>query len=185
MVAITASSGPRQAREGGAHGERLELVGEHVLAQRGRRLLVLARSEAGTRDGRGLSLFVCHGDATVKVRRIEHKLGIHASPTAVMAYEDATGYLVGEANRGLEYMFVMMNSARYAVGLQGIAVAERATQLARQYALEMVNVLLRVDQRLNEEKQKLSALDFDDLEAETWVTATEKPNKISTDWGVV
>ena len=58
---------------------------------------------------------------------IEHKLGIHASPTAVLAYGDkegAIGYLVGEENRGLEYMFIMMNAARFAVGMEGVAVAE-------------------------------------------------------------
>ena len=64
----------------------------------------------------------------VKCVSIEHKLGIHASPTAVMAYgekDGAVGYLVGEANRGLEYMFIMMNAARLSVGLEGVAVAER------------------------------------------------------------
>jgi alkylation response protein AidB-like acyl-CoA dehydrogenase len=68
---------------------------------------------------------------------IEHKLGIHASPTCVMAYGDnggAVGYLVGEENRGLEYMFVMMNAARSAVGLEGVAIAERAYQRALEYA---------------------------------------------------
>ncbi|MBO9645584.1 MAG: acyl-CoA dehydrogenase, partial [Pseudacidovorax sp.] len=72
---------------------------------------------------------------------IEHKLGIKASPTAVLQYGDhggAIGYLVGEENRGLEYMFIMMNAARYAVGVQGIAVAERAYQHAVAYARERV-----------------------------------------------
>ena len=72
---------------------------------------------------------------------IEHKLGIKASPTAVLQFGDhggAVGYLVGEENRGLEYMFIMMNAARYAVGLQGIAVAERAYQLAAAYAKDRV-----------------------------------------------
>src|SRR5690606_39947230 len=75
---------------------------------------------------------------------LEHKLGIHASPTAVMLYgsgkgeagEGAVGYLVGEANRGLQYMFVMMNAARFAVGVQGVALAERAAQQAWAYAAE-------------------------------------------------
>ena len=68
---------------------------------------------------------------------IEHKLGIKASPTAVLQYGDhggATGFLVGQENRGLEYMFIMMNAARYAVGVQGIAVADRAYQKAVHYA---------------------------------------------------
>ena len=66
---------------------------------------------------------------------IEHKLGIKASPTAVLQYGDhggAVGYLVGQENRGLEYMFIMMNAARFGVGVQGIAVAERAYQKAVQ-----------------------------------------------------
>src|SRR6185436_9484525 len=70
---------------------------------------------------------------------IEHKLGIHASPTAVLAYgekEGAVGYLVGEANRGLEYMFIMMNAARLSVGLEGVAIAERAFQRALAWARE-------------------------------------------------
>ena len=68
---------------------------------------------------------------------IEHKLGIHASPTAVLLYdEDAIGYLVGEENRGLETMFIMMNAARFGVGLEGVAIAERAYQHALAYARE-------------------------------------------------
>jgi hypothetical protein len=72
---------------------------------------------------------------------IEHKMGIKASPTAVLQFGDnggAVGYLVGEENRGLEYMFIMMNAARYAVGVQGIAVAERAYQKAAAYARDRV-----------------------------------------------
>jgi hypothetical protein len=72
---------------------------------------------------------------------IEHKLGIHASPTCVMSYGDhggALGYLIGEPNRGLEYMFVMMNSARLSVGVQGIGLAELALQQARQWATSRV-----------------------------------------------
>jgi hypothetical protein len=72
---------------------------------------------------------------------IEHKLGIHASPTAVLAYGDkggAVGYLVGEENRGLEYMFIMMNLARFSVGLEGVGIAERAYQRAVAYARDRV-----------------------------------------------
>jgi hypothetical protein len=72
---------------------------------------------------------------------IEHKLGIKASPTAVLQFGDhggALGYLIGEENRGLEYMFIMMNAARFAVGMQGIAVADRAYQKAAAYAKERV-----------------------------------------------
>jgi alkylation response protein AidB-like acyl-CoA dehydrogenase len=72
---------------------------------------------------------------------IEHKLGIHASPTAIMAFGDhsgAVGYLVGEENRGLEYMFIMMNAARFGVGLEGVAACERAYQRARDYARDRI-----------------------------------------------
>ena len=72
---------------------------------------------------------------------IEHKLGIHASPTAVLAFGDREGaiaYLIGQPNRGLEYMFIMMNEARFMVGLQGIGIAERAYQQALSYAKERV-----------------------------------------------
>jgi hypothetical protein len=72
----------------------------------------------------------------VRCVSIEHKLGIHASPTAVMAYENAVGYLVGEENRGLETMFIMMNAARFGVGLEGVAIAERAFQRALAFAKE-------------------------------------------------
>ncbi len=110
--------------------------------------MVLARIEGAPEGVRGISLFlvpkVLVGDNGQLGRRndlrcvsIEHKLGIHASPTCVMAFgerEGATGYLVGEANRGLEYMFIMMNAARLGVGLQGYAVAERAFQQAADYA---------------------------------------------------
>ena len=101
---------------------------------------------------KGISLFVVpkflvNSDGLLGERNdvycvsIEHKLGIKASPTAVLQFGDhggATGYLVGEENRGLEYMFVMMNAARFAVGMQGVAVAERAYQKAVQYAKDRV-----------------------------------------------
>jgi hypothetical protein len=67
---------------------------------------------------------------------IEHKMGINASPTCVMAYDGATGYLIGEPNDGMRYMFTMMNTARLSVGLQGLAIAERAYQQAVAYAHE-------------------------------------------------
>ena len=119
--------------------------------------LVLARTPDAPEGVKGISLFVVPKfltDASGKPTQrndvwcssIEHKLGIKASPTAVLLYGDdkgevgpgATGYLIGEENRGLEYMFVMMNAARFAVGVQGIAVAERAYQQAVAYAKERV-----------------------------------------------
>ena len=109
--------------------------------------LVLARVVGAPEGVKGISLFICPkflDDGTrndVKCVSIEHKLGIKASPTAVLQYGDAggaVGYLVGQENRGLEYMFIMMNSARFAVGLQGVAIAERAYQKAVQYARDRV-----------------------------------------------
>jgi alkylation response protein AidB-like acyl-CoA dehydrogenase len=108
---------------------------------------VLARIEGAPEGVKGISLFVVPkvllkpdgslgGRNGVKCVSIEHKMGIHASPTAVIAYDDATGYLVGEANRGLEYMFVMMNAARLGVGLEGVSMCERAFQRARDWAKE-------------------------------------------------
>jgi alkylation response protein AidB-like acyl-CoA dehydrogenase len=106
--------------------------------------LVLARTPEAPEGVKGISLFVVpkfleDGKRnTAKCASIEHKLGIHASPTAVMVYDKAVGYLVGEENRGLEYMFIMMNAARFAVGLEGVAIAERAFQRALAFAKERV-----------------------------------------------
>ena len=114
--------------------------------------LVLARVQGAPEGVKGISLFVVpkfmvNADGGLGERNdvycvsIEHKMGIKASPTAVLQFGDhggAVGYLVGEENRGLEYMFIMMNAARYAVGVQGIAIAERAYQKAVQYASERV-----------------------------------------------
>jgi 3-(methylsulfanyl)propanoyl-CoA dehydrogenase len=110
--------------------------------------LVLARLPDAPEGVKGISLFLVpkllvNPDGSLGARNdvrcvsLEHKLGIHASPTAVMAYGDdggAIGYLLGEANRGLEYMFIMMNQERFGVGLQGIAISERAYQRALDYA---------------------------------------------------
>jgi len=111
--------------------------------------LVLARTPEAPEGVKGISLFVVpkfipNEDGTTgkrnsaKCASIEHKLGIHASPTAVMVYDRAVGYLVGEQNRGLEYMFIMMNAARFAVGLEGVAIAERAFQRALAFAKERI-----------------------------------------------
>lgn len=107
--------------------------------------LVLARLPDAPEGVKGISLFVVpkvmpDGSLNdVRCVSIEHKLGIHASPTCTLSFGDnggAIGYLVGEANRGLEYMFAMMNNARLSVGLQGIGVAEHACQDATAYALD-------------------------------------------------
>ena len=112
--------------------------------------LVLARLPDAPAGVKGISMFLVpkflvNADGSLGARNdahcvsIEHKLGIHGSPTCVMAYGDnggAVGYLLGEANRGLEYMFIMMNEARLGVGLQGVALGERAYQHALAYARE-------------------------------------------------
>ena len=114
--------------------------------------LVLARVQGAPEGVKGISLFVVPkfmvgSDGALGARNdvfcvsIEHKMGIKASPTAVLQFGDhggAIGYLVGQENRGLEYMFIMMNAARYAVGVQGIAIAERAYQKAVAYAKDRV-----------------------------------------------
>jgi 3-(methylthio)propanoyl-CoA dehydrogenase len=110
--------------------------------------MVLARIEGAPAGVRGISLFIVpkvlvNSDGSlgkpndVRCVSIEHKLGIHASPTCVLAYgekDGAIGYLIGQPNRGLEYMFIMMNAARLSVGLEGYAVGERAYQRAAEYA---------------------------------------------------
>jgi len=125
--------------------------GEHDMAENIVHL-VLARLPDAPAGVKGISLFVVpkflvNADGSLGKRNdaycvsIEHKLGIHASPTSVMAFGDnggAVGTLVGKANEGLKYMFVMMNAARYAVGLEGLALSERAYQKALGYARERI-----------------------------------------------
>jgi 3-(methylthio)propanoyl-CoA dehydrogenase len=125
--------------------------GEHDLAENIVHL-VLARVTGAPEGVKGISLFIVpkyrvEADGSLGARNdvhcvsLEHKLGIKASPTAVLQYGDhggAVGHLVGQENRGLEYMFIMMNAARYAVGMQGVALAERAYQKAVGYARERV-----------------------------------------------
>jgi alkylation response protein AidB-like acyl-CoA dehydrogenase len=125
--------------------------GEHDLAENIVHL-VLARTPDAPEGVKGISLFVVpkflvNADGSLGKRNdvhcasIEHKLGIHASPTAVLIFgekEGAVGYLVGEENKGLAYMFIMMNAARFAVGLEGVAISDRAYQLARDYAKERI-----------------------------------------------
>jgi alkylation response protein AidB-like acyl-CoA dehydrogenase len=150
----------------GALKTRAEKLGDHYLI-RGQKIfitygehdmtdntvhMVLARTPGAPEGVKGISLFIVpkvmvNPDGSLGARNdlrcvsLEEKLGIHASPTCVMAYGDnegAVGYLVGEENRGMEYMFTMMNNARISVGLEGVAIAERAYQQARTYARERV-----------------------------------------------
>jgi len=98
-------------------------------------LLVLARSEAGTKDGRGLSMFSCYGDDTVVVRRIENKLGIHGSPTAELQFNDTPAQLVGRRKFGLiKYVMDLMNSARLGVSAQALGISQAAYDEALKYA---------------------------------------------------
>jgi len=138
-------------------GQKIYITfGEHDMAENIVHL-VLARTPDAPSGVKGISLFIVpkylvdeQGNPGARndvwCASLEHKLGIHGSPTAVLLYgsgkgevgEGAIGYLVGQENRGLEYMFIMMNAARFAVGQQGVAVAERAGQHALAYARERV-----------------------------------------------
>ena len=120
--------------------------GEHDMAENILHL-VLARTPDAPEGVKGISLFLVPkflpkpdgspGERNgARCASIEHKLGIHASPTAVMVFDQAVGYLVGEENKGLSYMFIMMNAARFSVGLEGVAIAERAFQRALAFARE-------------------------------------------------
>jgi acyl-CoA dehydrogenase len=136
-------------------GDRFRLFGQKIFITYGEHdftdniiHLVLARLPDAPEGVKGISLFLVpkmlvNPDGSLGARNdvrcvsLEHKLGIHASPTAVMAYGDgdgAIGTLLGEANRGLEYMFIMMNQERFGVGIQGVAISDRATQQALDYA---------------------------------------------------
>ena len=109
--------------------------------------LVLARLPDAPPGTKGISLFIVpkmlvNDDGSigawnnVETVSIEHKLGIHGSPTCVQAYDNSIGYLIGEPNRGMTYMFAMMNQARREVGLEGLGIADRAYQQAVEYAKE-------------------------------------------------
>jgi alkylation response protein AidB-like acyl-CoA dehydrogenase len=105
--------------------------------------LVLAKTPDASPGTKGISLFIVpkylEGSGarnSYQIVSIEHKIGIHASPTCVVAFEDATGYLVGEEQKGMGYMFTMMNTARIGVGVEGLALGERAYQKALSYSLE-------------------------------------------------
>ncbi len=142
-----------------AHGDHYRLFGQKIFITYGDHDLaeniihmVLARIDGAPPGVRGISLFIVpkilvNADGSLGERNdlrclsLEHKLGIHASPTAIMQYgerEGAIGWLVGEENRGLETMFIMMNAARFAVGVEGLGMGERAYQRARDYARERI-----------------------------------------------
>ncbi|MEO8093513.1 MAG: acyl-CoA dehydrogenase [Pseudolysinimonas sp.] len=137
-------------REDGTYaitGQKIFITyGDHDMAEQIVHL-VLARTPGAPAGTKGISCFIVpkflvNDDGTLGDRNgvetvsLEHKLGIHGSPTCVLNYDDATGYLIGDENFGMRIMFVMMNSARLSVGMQGIAVAERAYQQSLDYAKE-------------------------------------------------
>ncbi len=151
-LALVKAKAIREADHYLISGQKIFITyGEHDLAENIVHL-VLARTPDAPEGVKGISLFVVpkflvnadgslgkHND--VHCASIEHKLGINASPTAVLVYgekEGAIGYLVGEENHGLTYMFIMMNAARFAVGMEGVAVSDRAYQLALAYAKERI-----------------------------------------------
>ncbi|MCL4185406.1 MAG: acyl-CoA dehydrogenase C-terminal domain-containing protein [Burkholderiaceae bacterium] len=148
LAAVRTRALPRPDGSYRLHGQKIFITyGEHDLAENIVHL-VLARTPDAPDGVKGLSLFVVPKfllDADgrpgtrndVRCASLEHKLGIHGSPTAVLTFGDregAVGWMAGEKNRGLEYMFIMMNAARYSVGLEGVGLAERATQRAADYA---------------------------------------------------
>ncbi len=120
-------------------------------------LLVLARSEAGTKDGRGLSMFVCEKDESLVVRRIEDKLGIHGSPTCELQFNNTKAYLVGKRRMGLiRYVMSLMNGARIGVSAQGLGIAQAAylegleyARAREQFGTAIVNMPLVYDMLIN------------------------------------
>ncbi len=148
-LALVRTKAVREGDHYRVSGQKIFITyGEHDLAENIVHL-VLARVDGAPEGVRGISMFLVpkflvNADGSIGERNsvqcasIEHKLGIHASPTAVLVYENALGYLVGEENRGLEYMFIMMNLARFAVGMEGLSISERAYQQALGYARERV-----------------------------------------------
>ncbi|MDQ0642495.1 acyl-CoA dehydrogenase [Microbacterium murale] len=145
LGAIRTTATPRDDGSWSISGQKIFITwGDHDVAENIVHL-VLARTPGAPDGAKGLSLFVAprllvNADGSLGERNrietvaIEHKLGIHASPTCVLAYEDATGYLVGELHGGLAGMFVMMNSARVGMGHQATGISDRSYQGAAAYA---------------------------------------------------
>lgn len=147
--ALTTKAVKRSDGTYGITGQKIYITfGDHDLSEQIVHL-VLARMPGAPAGTKGISCFIVpkflmNDDGTLGERNgvhtvgVEHKMGIHGSPTCVLSYEDATGYLIGEENLGMRIMFVMMNSARLSVGTQGLAVAERAYQQSLDYAKERI-----------------------------------------------
>ncbi|MFC9840159.1 acyl-CoA dehydrogenase [Rhodococcus sp. NPDC127530] len=149
LAAIRSIARPNPDGTWAVKGQKIFITwGDHDVAENIVHL-VLARTPDAPDGLAGLSLFVVpkflsHPDGTlgernaVKTLALEHKLGLHGSPTCVLEYENATGFLLGALHRGLEGMFVMMNISRIGIGVQSLGVADRAYQMARDYAQERV-----------------------------------------------
>ncbi|WP_135076857.1 acyl-CoA dehydrogenase [Terasakiella sp. SH-1] len=149
LAAVSTKAVPQDDGSYKISGQKIFITfGEHDMAENIIHL-VLARTPDAPAGSRGISLFIVpkymvNEDGSLGERNpaycisIEHKMGIHGSPTATMSFEEATGYLVKEENKGLACMFTMMNNARLNVGNEGYAAAERAYQCAREYARERV-----------------------------------------------
>jgi alkylation response protein AidB-like acyl-CoA dehydrogenase len=145
--ALVTKAVPRDDGTYGITGQKIFITyGEHDMAEQIVHL-VLARAPGAPAGTAGISCFIVpkfliNDDESlgerngVQVLSLEHKMGIHGSPTCVMEYDDATGYLIGDLNKGMRIMFVMMNSARLSVGNQGVALSERAYQQSLEYAQE-------------------------------------------------
>jgi alkylation response protein AidB-like acyl-CoA dehydrogenase len=142
LGAIATKAIPRPDGSHAIAGQKIFITwGEHDLAPNIIHL-VLARIEGAPSGSKGISMFIVpklREDGSrnaVRCIGVEEKMGIHASPTCTMAYEGATGWLIGQENRGLAAMFTMMNAARLNVGMEGVGVAEAAYQKALSYAKE-------------------------------------------------
>lgn len=147
--ALTTKAVKRDDGTYGISGQKIFITfGDHDLSEQIVHL-VLARTPDAPAGTKGISIFIVpkflmNEDGSLGERNgvhtvgVEHKMGIHGSPTCVLSYEDATGYLVGDENIGMRIMFVMMNSARLSVGMQGLAVSERAYQQSLDYARERI-----------------------------------------------
>jgi 3-(methylthio)propanoyl-CoA dehydrogenase len=142
LGALTTKATPRADGSYAISGQKIFITwGEHDLAPNIIHL-VLARIEGAPQGSKGISMFIVPKvleDGTrndVRCIGVEEKMGIHASPTCTLAYEGATGWLIGEENKGLAAMFTMMNAARINVGMEGVGVAEAAYQKALAYAKE-------------------------------------------------
>lgn len=162
LAAIKAKAEPSEGGHYRISGQKIYITwGDHQMTDNIVHL-VLARLPDAPAGVKGISLFVVpkrldDGSANaVRCLSLEHKLGIHASPTCVMQYDNAEGYLVGQPHQGLKYMFTMMNHARQAVGLQGLSISERSYQQAVGYARDRT-------QGSRPDGSKIAIIDFPDV----------------------